>query len=155
MVGPLDPVHDRDAELLAGGPAMSVEDVFLQEAEGGFHRDLEQIVRPTANEIGTQLLAIASDSTRQHGRLLGEISGVDARPENQTLEFAWHTFDLVRDRDEYPRGSESTDGSTQQEGWRNDWPMSALPPLKQLPNEHATTRHSHRPTGRVGQNMYL
>ena len=37
VVGPLDPGDDRDAQLLAGGPGASVEDVLLQQAEERFH----------------------------------------------------------------------------------------------------------------------
>ena len=39
MVGPLDPVHDRDAELLAGRPGALVQDVFLQQTEEAFHAE--------------------------------------------------------------------------------------------------------------------
>jgi len=38
MVGPFDPGHDRDAQLLTSGPGAAVEDVFLQQAEERFHR---------------------------------------------------------------------------------------------------------------------
>lgn len=33
----LDLGHDRDSQLLAGGPALAVEDVFLQQCEDRFH----------------------------------------------------------------------------------------------------------------------
>src|SRR6478672_6338964 len=38
VVGLLDPGQDRQAQLLAGGPAAAVEDVLLQQAEEGLHR---------------------------------------------------------------------------------------------------------------------
>src|SRR5690606_10190283 len=37
VVGPLDPGHDRDAQLVAGGPGAPVEDVLLQEREERLH----------------------------------------------------------------------------------------------------------------------
>ena len=37
MVGPLDPSDDRDAQLLASGPDLAVQDVLLQEAEEALH----------------------------------------------------------------------------------------------------------------------
>ena len=33
MVGPVDPGHDRDPQLLTGRPALPVEDVLLQQGE--------------------------------------------------------------------------------------------------------------------------
>ena len=38
VVGPFDPGDDRQAELVAGGPAAAVEDVLLQQREEGLHR---------------------------------------------------------------------------------------------------------------------
>ena len=38
VVGLLDPDNDRLAQLFAGGPAVAVEDVLLQQAEEGLHR---------------------------------------------------------------------------------------------------------------------
>lgn len=38
VVGALDPGHDRQPELLTGGPPMLVENVLLQEREERFHR---------------------------------------------------------------------------------------------------------------------
>ena len=32
MVGPFDPGHDRDPELVAGGPTLAIEDVALQQS---------------------------------------------------------------------------------------------------------------------------
>ena len=37
VVGAFDPGDDRDAELVAGGPALPVEDVLLQQREERFH----------------------------------------------------------------------------------------------------------------------
>jgi hypothetical protein len=37
VVGLLDPDDDRQAQLFAGNPAPAVEDVLLQQAEGGLH----------------------------------------------------------------------------------------------------------------------
>src|SRR5665647_1182633 len=36
-VGPFDPGHDRQAQLVAGGPALAVQDVLLQQGEVGLH----------------------------------------------------------------------------------------------------------------------
>ena len=38
VVGPLDPGHDRDAQLLAGGPGAAVQDVLLEQREEALHR---------------------------------------------------------------------------------------------------------------------
>src|SRR5690606_36927185 len=38
VVDPLDPAHDREAQLESAGPGMPVEDVLLQQAEERFHR---------------------------------------------------------------------------------------------------------------------
>ena len=37
VVGAFDPGDDRDAQLVAGGPALPVEDVLLQQREERFH----------------------------------------------------------------------------------------------------------------------
>ena len=37
VVGALDPGHDRDAQLFAGGPGAAVQDVLLQQREERFH----------------------------------------------------------------------------------------------------------------------
>lgn len=86
----------------------------------GSLRDLEQLVRLPAKEIGTQLLGIATEPATQHGSLLREISGVDARPENPILEAAWHAFDLLREGDEYTRGFEGMEGGTQEKDLGDD-----------------------------------
>ena len=36
--GPLDPGHDREVQLLAGVPALAVQDVLLEQAEERLHR---------------------------------------------------------------------------------------------------------------------
>lgn len=38
MIGLFDPGHDREAQLLSGGPAAGVEDVLLQQREERLHR---------------------------------------------------------------------------------------------------------------------
>jgi len=38
VVGAFDPGHDREAQLLLRCPGAAVEDVFLHQAEEGFHR---------------------------------------------------------------------------------------------------------------------
>jgi hypothetical protein len=37
VVGPLDPGHDRDPELFAGGPDLTIEDVLLEQGEERLH----------------------------------------------------------------------------------------------------------------------
>src|SRR5690606_2322565 len=37
VVGPLDPGHDRDPELLPGGPVPAIQDVLLQQREERLH----------------------------------------------------------------------------------------------------------------------
>lgn len=37
MVGPFDPGHDGDAELVAGGPFLPVQHVALEQAEEALH----------------------------------------------------------------------------------------------------------------------
>ena len=37
VVGALDPGHDGDPQLFAGGPGLAVQDVALEEGEEGLH----------------------------------------------------------------------------------------------------------------------
>src|SRR5690606_40101023 len=37
VVGPFDPGHDRDPQLLSGGPSLPVQDVALKQAEEALH----------------------------------------------------------------------------------------------------------------------
>ena len=38
VVGLLDPGDDRDPQLFSSPPAIAVQDVLLEQGEGGFHR---------------------------------------------------------------------------------------------------------------------
>ena len=38
VICPLDPGHDRDSQLIPGGPPATVENVLLQQSEERFHR---------------------------------------------------------------------------------------------------------------------
>ena len=70
MVGPFDPGHDRDPQLLAGVPGAAVEDALLQQAEEGLHggvvagradaahgADEIVVVEQSADLLGTELAA--------------------------------------------------------------------------------------------------
>lgn len=61
----------------------------------GSLRDLEEIVRLPAKEIGSRLQAVATDPSRQNGRLISGIGDVSHRPDNQILDAAWRSFDFV------------------------------------------------------------
>ena len=55
VVGPLDPSDDGDAELLAGGPGLAVQDVVLQEAEEALHGGVVARCADFAHELGAEL----------------------------------------------------------------------------------------------------
>jgi len=61
----------------------------------GSLRDLEELVRLPADEIGKRLHAIATDPNLQKGRLIAGIGDVSHRPDNAILDAAWRTFDLL------------------------------------------------------------
>ena len=42
VVGLLDPDHDRQAQFLQAGPALPIQDVFLQQGEKGFHGGVDR-----------------------------------------------------------------------------------------------------------------
>lgn len=52
VIGPFDPGDDRDAELVAGFPALPVEDVLLQQREERFHRGVAAGCTDAAHRAG-------------------------------------------------------------------------------------------------------
>lgn len=62
MVGSLGPGHDRDAQLVAGGPRAPVEDVLLQQAEEARHR---RVVPGSSHSTHQSGHAVVADFTQE------------------------------------------------------------------------------------------
>jgi hypothetical protein len=70
VIGPFDPDDDRQAQLLAGGPALTVQDVLLQQGEERLHRGVIAAGTDPAHRPG-QPMVFKSGDERRGPELLG------------------------------------------------------------------------------------
>jgi Protein of unknown function (DUF2699). len=63
VIGPFDPGHDLDAQLVAAGPGTTVEDVLLQQGEERFHRGIVTCCADSAHRSDHAVTVQSMDET--------------------------------------------------------------------------------------------
>jgi len=106
VIGPLDPGHDGEAEVLASGPAPTVEHVLLEQREERFHRG---VVAGGADSAHGSDEAVAVEFGLEAPRTelaapvavnggVGRVSALDRHPQRRHRELRGHPFvDRVSD----------------------------------------------------------
>jgi hypothetical protein len=78
MVGPFDPVDDPGAELVAGLPALPVEDVLLEQREEGLHRGVVAARADAAHRADHLVVLVVREASGEgSGTELAASVGVD------------------------------------------------------------------------------